>query len=184
MMKRLTTIGFLPLFGAACARPSTSPAPVPTASFVATSPNIGTTPPRNECWMAGRFDGLAMLRGQELELVFPRAWVAVTRDNDKQWDDLHLVIEVSAHPLGAARWPAITTSTPIVLQPTVDSAGPQLTTWQPNDTLRMLVPYTQALGPRWLLFRLTYRSLSHHGVPAECGGILGTDTLRFLGRGP
>jgi hypothetical protein len=133
--------------------------------------------------MAGRFDGLAMLRGEELELVFPRAWVAVTRDNDKQWDDMHLVVEVSAHPLGPAQWPPLTSSTPIVLRPTVDSAGPQLTTWQSSDTVRMLVPYTQALGPRWLIFRLSYRTLSHHGVPAECNGVLGTDTLRFGGRG-
>lgn len=129
--------------------------------------------------MAGRFEGVAELRDGELELVMPRAWIAITRDNDKQSDDLHLVVEVNAHALGNARWPPITASLPLVLRPTVDSAGPQLTTWESRDTLRLLVPYKQALGPRWLIFNLNYRTLSHKGVPAECGGTLGSDTLRF-----
>lgn len=179
MMRRLTISWLLGFLMVACTKPVTAPAPAAIAPFVATSANNGTTPPRNECWMAGRFDGLAILRGQEIELLFPAAWVAVTRDNDKQSDDLHLVVEVSRHPLGPAQWPPVTSSIPIVLQPTVDSAGPQLTTWQASDTLRMLVPYSQGLGPRWLIFRLRYRTLSHRGVPAECDGALGTDTLRF-----
>lgn len=169
----------------ACGQPRTSPAPAQAAApFVAASPNNGQTPPRNECWLAGRFEGVAHLRDGELELVMPRGWIAVTRDNDKQWDDLHLVVEVNAHAPSDARWPPITTSIPMVLRPTVDSAGPQLTTWQSADTLRLLVPYKQALGPRWLLFYLDYRTLSHAGASAECAGRLITDTLRFGGRGP
>ena len=68
---------------------------------------------------------------------------------------------------------------PLILQPTVDSAGPQLTTWEPQDTLRVFVPWKQGLGPRWLLFRLNYSTLSHHGKRAECDGSVGSDTLRF-----
>jgi hypothetical protein len=132
--------------------------------------------------MAGRFAGTAYLRGDELELDISHAWVAVTRDNDKQWDDLHLAIEVSAHPLGDARYPPSTKSIPVVLRPTVDSAGPQLTTWETADTLRLIVPWQQSLGPRWLIFLLDYATLSHAGARAECGGRLGTDTLRFSSR--
>jgi hypothetical protein len=134
--------------------------------------------------MTGRFDGVALLRERELELVISRAWVAVTRDNDKQWDDLHLVVEVSRHPLSPTQWAPLMTSPPIVLQPTVDSAGPQLTTWQSNDTLHLLVPYEQALGLRWLIFRLTYHTVSHHDAFSRCDGVLGTDTVRFLAREP
>ena len=134
--------------------------------------------------MSGRFEGIALLREGELELVIPRAWIAVTRDNDKQSDDLHLMVEVSGHPPTGPGYPPLTASTPIVLRPTVDSAGPQLTTWQSADTLRMLVPFQQSLGPRWLSFRLGYMTLSHAGKRAECDGTLGTDTLRFGGQGP
>ncbi|HEY7232638.1 MAG TPA: hypothetical protein VH539_00750 [Gemmatimonadaceae bacterium] len=151
------------------------------ASFVATSPNEVTTPPRNECWLAGRFHGTALLREREheLELVMPAGWVAVTRDNDKQWDELRLVVQVHRHPISNVNWPELTTGLPVILAPTVDSAGPQLTTWQAQDTLRLLVPWKPSLEPRWLVFRLSYRTLSHDGKPDECHGTLGTDTLRF-----
>ena len=134
--------------------------------------------------MSGRFKGVALLREGEVELVIPHAWIAVTRDNDKQSDDLHLAVEVARHPPVGPAYPPLTQSTPIVLRPTVDSAGPQLTTWQSDDTLRLLVPYKQALGPRWLIFGLEYRTLSYAGKSAQCGGRLGTDTLRFRGQGP
>ncbi len=153
--------------------------PEPTARFVATSPNEHESPPRDRCWMTGRFEGIALLRERELEVVITRGGIATTRDNDKQWDDLHLTIEVSGHPLGPQFWSPVSTSATVVLRPTVDSAGPQLTTWQSDDTLRMIVPWTPSLGPRWLLFHLAYRSLSHGGRLSECGGTVGTDTLRF-----
>jgi hypothetical protein len=161
--------------------PQTAPAPAPAtlSSFVALSPNNSATPPRNECWMAGRFEGMAYLLDDQVQVVIPRAWIAVTRDNDKEWDELRLVIQLGAHPLSDVRWKEWSKSIPVILQPTVDSAGPQLTTWETQDTLRLFVPWKQGLGPRWLLFRLNYSTLSHHGQRAECDGSLGSDTLRF-----
>lgn len=152
------------------------------AAFVARSRDESRPLAREACWVSGRFEGDALLRGAELELVMPRAWIAVTRDNDKQWDDLHLTVEVSRHPLGPQSWAPIATSATMVLRPTVDSAGPQLTTWQSADTLRLLVPWTNGLEPRWLLFRLHYQTLNYHGGRAQCDGVLGTDTLRFGAR--
>jgi hypothetical protein len=175
-------VAILAIIEVACSQhPSVAPTPASTsiANFVATSPNNSTTPPRDQCWLAGVFDGAALVRGRELEVVIPRAWVAITRDNDKQWDDLHLVIEVSGHPLGDQRWVPVARSLPIVLAPTVDSAGPQLTTWQSSDTLRLLVPWNAAFAPRWLLFDLDYHTVSHKGRTSNCAGTLGTDTLRF-----
>ena len=156
-----------------------APAPATLAPFVALSPNNSQTPPRNECWMAGRFEGTAYLHDDQLHLVIPRGWIAVTRDNDKQWDELRLVVQLGAHPLSDVNWAPWSSSVPIILLPTVDSAGPQLTTWQSQDTLRLYVPWKQSLGARWLLFRLNYSTLSHRGQRAECSGSLGSDTLRF-----
>lgn len=132
--------------------------------------------------MSGRFEGTAYLRGNELEVEIPHAWIAVTRDNDKEWDDLHLAVEISRHPLSDTAWFSLK-SIPVVLRPTVDSAGPQLTTWETQDTLRLIVPWQQWLGPRWLIFVLDYRTLSHAGARGACSGRLGTDTLRFSSRG-
>jgi hypothetical protein len=164
-----------------CRSVPTVPAPVLPVRFAATSPNNANrmTPPRDLCWVAGDFTGTALLRGDELELVVPRAWIAVTRDNDKQWDDLHLVIEVSAHAPGPAHWGPVTRSLPVALAPTVDSAFAQLTTWEAADTLRLLVPWHDAAAPRWLFFKIQYMTLTHGGRHSECGGELVTDTLRF-----
>jgi hypothetical protein len=170
----------LALAVAGCSHPAVAPAPVVAAPFVAESPDNSQTPPRDRCWLAGRFEGDALLMNGQLALAIPRAWVAVTRDNDKQWDDLHLAVEVSAHPFSDTRWPPKERSVPVVLRPTVDSAGPQLTTWQTSgDTLRLFVPWKQTIDPRWLVLVLDYRTLSHAGVPSNCSGRLGTDTLRF-----
>jgi hypothetical protein len=168
----------------ACApRPSLSPTPV-TSAFVAASPNNSTTPPRDSCWLAGRLEGTAVLRERELELLIPRGWIAVTRDNNKQWDDLHLLTEISRHPPGPQSWIPVNRGHPIVLSPTVDSAGPQLTTWESQDTLRLVVPWTPGLEPRWLIFHVDYRTVSYAKRMSTCGGTLGTDTLRFAGRTP
>jgi hypothetical protein len=156
-----------------------TPAMAPSARFVATSPNNSTTPSRDRCWLAGRFDGAAVVRDGELEVMISRAWIAVTRDNDKKWDDLHLIVQVSGHPLGPQRYIEITRSLPIVLRPTVDSAGPQLSTWQSAETLHLLVPWQPAVAPRWLVFDLNYQTVSYEGKMSSCAGTLGTDTLRF-----
>jgi len=165
----------------ACGAPKVAPTPatVIAARFSAVSANHGETPPRNQCWMDGRFDGVATIRDDALELSMPSGWISVTRDNDKQWDDLHLVIEVSRHPLGSAAYAPVNATVPVVLRPTVDSAGPQLTTWQSNDTLRLVLPWKHQLGSRWLIFRVDYQTLSHAGGRAQCSGRMGTDTLHF-----
>lgn len=170
---------------AACGRrPATAPRPegAAVAHFTARSPDNGKAPPRNVCWVAGEFEGDAVLGDAELTLVIPRAWAAVTRDNDKQWDDLHLVVEVSGHPFSGPVFAPLGATVPLVLRPTVDSAGPQLTTWQLHDTLRVFVPWKQSLDPRWLIFALDYQTLSYRGQRSSCGGRLGTDTLRFSSR--
>jgi hypothetical protein len=156
--------------------------PASVAPFVASSPHNAEPPPRRECWMIGRFDGVAVQHGDEMSLIIPRGWIAVTRDNDKQWDDLHLVVEVSAHPPSGPSYAPLGSSVPVVLSPTVDSAGPQLTTWQLHDTLRLFVPWKRSLEPRWLVFALRYQTLSYKGEHSNCTGTLGTDTLRFFSR--
>ena len=181
MRRNLPWYGVGSIFLAACGRAVSGPTPVAGAPFVAVSANSGVVPPRNECWMTGRFEGAAFLRDDGLELVIARGSIAVTRNNDKEWDDLHLAVEVSAHPFSDPRFPPLLATIPIVLRPTVDSAGPQLTTWQSDDTLRLYVPWQHALGPRWLVFTASYRTLSHNGDRGECSGRMGTDTLRFRG---
>ena len=167
----------------ACVRPRPASIAVPTgtmvAPFIARSPHNGETPPRATCWIAGELAGEALLRDSELSLSISRGWLAITRDNDKQWDDLHLVVEVTRHAPSDTNWAPLGQSIPIVLQPTVDSAGPQLTTWQLHDTLRLFVPWKPAIEPRWLLFSVGYQTLSYKGERASCGGRLASDTLRF-----
>lgn len=156
------------------------PAIAPRARFVATSPNNSTTtPPRNQCWLAGRLDGTAVERDRELEVIISPAWIAVTRDNDKKWDILEVIAKVSGHPLGPQRYIELSRSAPLILRPTVDSAGPELTTWQSGDTLHLIVPWEAAVAPRWLLFDLDYRTVSYEGKMSTCTGALGSDTLRF-----
>jgi len=168
---------------AACGpRPAVAPMPMSVASFVAVSPNNSATPPRDQCWLAGRLQGIAIARDRELEIAISHGWIAVTRDNNKQWDDLHLVTEISAHPLSSTHWAPVAKGRPIVLQPTVDSAGPQLTTWETQDTLLLLLPRNPSLAPRWLFFRIDYKTLSYAGRQSTCEGILATDTLRFTDR--
>lgn len=103
------------------------------------------------------------------------AFVNVDRHNDKQYDALNLRVEVAEprHSLGAG------STVEYRLAPTVDSAGPQVTTWQPTDTVRLLVPWHPGLGARWLMFFLSYRAIAHDGTMSECSAILRTDTLRF-----
>ena len=175
----VTVLYALPLACAAHHAPAPLTSPEPSAGFVATAPNEHEPPPRDRCWMSGRFEGTALIHEGKLEVVITRGGIATTRDNDKQWDDLHLTIDVSRHPLGPQFWAPVSTSATIVLRPTVDSAGPQLTTWQSTDTLRVLLPWTPSLEPHWLLFHLEYRSLSYSHRLSMCGGTLGTDTLRF-----
>ena len=175
----VTVLYALPLACAPHHAPVPLASPQASAGFVATTPNEHEPPPRDRCWMTGRFEGVALLHERELEVVITRGGIATTRDNDKEWDDLHLTIDVSRHPLGPQFWAPVATSATVVLRPTVDSAGPQLTTWQSKETLRVLVPWTPSLEPRWLLFHLDYRSLSYSHRLSGCGGTLGTDTLRF-----
>lgn len=183
MLNSVPVAGLLAGLAGACVhqRAAIIPAPVVimVAPFTARSRHNGETPPRGACWVAGELAGNALLRDGELSLSISRGWLAITRNNDKQWDDLHLVVEVTRHPPSDTSWVPLGESIPVVLRPTVDSAGPQLTTWQLHDTLRIFVPWKQAIEPRWLLFSVGYQTLSYKGERASCGGQLGTDTLRF-----
>jgi len=68
----------------------------------------------------------------------------------------------------------------VVLGPTVDSAGPQLTTWQSDDTLRLVMPWRQPVNPAWLYFTLGYTTVSYMGEITRCSGFAHSDSLRFV----
>jgi hypothetical protein len=110
--------------------------------------------------------------------VITDASVAVDRHNDKTMDPLVVAVKVAdgRHQFGYDNDLAY------LLSPTVDSAGPMLTTWQANDTLRMLLPWPAGNLPRWLLVSLRYTAVSHTGERSECEGTMRSDTLRFAGR--
>ena len=144
------------------------PAPVPHRE-----PALGTRPERDGCSVTGRFEGAAHPRGDErLEVAIERGWAIVTRNNDKQWDDLHLRLEATGQ-LGGE-------SATIVLGPTVDSAGPSLTSWQSQGPLRLLIPWYRALTTRRLMFWLSYSAIGFDGAVTRCQIMMRSDTLRFL----
>jgi hypothetical protein len=128
----------------------------------------------NRCVVTGRFEVNAYVRGDgQLEVAIERGWAIITRNNDKQWDDLHLRLEATGQ-LGAG-------STAIVLGATVDSAGPSVTTWQSSEPLRVLVPWERRLSTRRLMFWLSYRAIGFDGTVTRCETMMRSDTLRFAG---
>lgn len=160
----------------------TAPAPaIAEARFVAaTAPVVprdpavfGAPPDTTPCALASHFDGVARTRDRELEVVLSSAWVAITRVNDKRWDDLHVSVEASSEPLA----PAST----LALQ-TVDSAGPQLTTWQAPDTLRLHLPLTPGTEPGRLFFHVTYHTLGYGGRFSGCER-MSSSALHFTAAG-
>lgn len=154
-----------------------SPAPAAVASFVvgsaapATTSTLARSPDDSgRCELQAHFAGAARARPRELDVVLWRGWVAVTRNNDKRWDDLHLRVQTGGFDEERT----------IVLTPTVDSAGPPLTTWQAQDTIRLVLPYASGAPPRRLRFFLSYHTVGYAGRFATCEGILTSDTLHFV----
>src|SRR5438105_14169624 len=81
----------------ACAPPRAA-APIrsaaPVAPFLARSPNDSATPPRNRCWMNGRFDGVGILHERQLQLVVARGGIAGALENDKTSGGLPHLVQV------------------------------------------------------------------------------------------
>jgi hypothetical protein len=142
--------------------------PMPVPSPLGTS----IRPP---CLYSARFSGVVLPGQGDARILLSRAFVNVERHNDKEHDALTLRLEVAepAHRLGAGN--------PVQyhLTPTVDSAGPSITTWQPQDTIRLLVPWTGEQGGRSLLLFLSYSTIAHDGKMGGCAAILKSDVLRF-----
>lgn len=169
----------------ACAPRAGGTAPAPMlaeARFVASTPPVVARDPGSDgeqsdsgrCALASRFDGVARARARDLEVVLSHAWVAITRVNDKRWDDLHVSVEALGEPSAPAG---------ALVLPTVDSAGPQLTTWQAPDTVRLLLPLTPGTRPRRLYFRVTYHTVGYTGRFAGCDVMSSSDTLHFAAPG-
>ena len=145
------------------------PPPVPHEERGAT-----TRADPGQCAVTGRFAGTASARtDNQLEVSFENGWAVITRNNDKQWDDLHLRLEASA-PIGAG-------SVTVVLRPTVDSAGPSVTTWQSDSGFRVLIPWPRGLTTRRLMLWLSYAGVGFDGRITRCERMMRSDTLRFEG---
>ena len=177
--RRASTIVAVIAGSAGCvAHPAVAPMPGIQARFVAASgsseaaaraPSSMSAADSTPCRLAVHFDGIARVGGNQLDVALAHAWVAVTRNNDKRWDDLHLRIE--ARGVDASRT--------IVLAPTVDSAGPQLTTWQADDTTRLFLPLAAGERPRRLFFFVSYHTLGYAGQFAGCDGMASSGPLAF-----
>jgi hypothetical protein len=110
----------------------------------------------------------------------PVAWLAVTRNNDKQWDDFHLRVEAGGSPAGRALMPLSRGhSGTLALSGTVDTAAAPLTTWQAQDTLRVSMPWTDTLGPRRLYMFVAYHAVGETGARSACDAIFSSDTLSY-----
>ena len=153
-----------------------------SARFVAAGPppvahqdrDAGTRSEPDRCVVTGRFEGSAYPRGDgQLEVAIESGWAIITRNNDKQWDDLHVRLEATGQ-LGGG-------STALVLGPTVDSAGPSVTTWQSRHPIRVLVSWSRALTTRRLMFWLSYSAVGFDGKLTRCDIMMRSDTLRFAG---
>jgi hypothetical protein len=164
------------------------PSPIRTASFVvagdqraAAASRIATTQGNvSRCMLAARFEGDVTQRGDRLEIVVPVAWIAVTRNNDKQWDDFHLRIEAGGSPASRGLMPRSTSrSETLALEGTVDTAAAPLTTWQGQDTLRMSLPWPDTLSPRRIHIFVQYHAVGETGARSACDAIFSSDTLVY-----
>lgn len=167
---------------------SADPAPLPTARFVvvgeqgAVVARGSAAPPANvsRCALSARFEGMVLQRPGVLEVTMPVAWIAVTRNNDKQWDDFHLRVDAGGSPAGPGRMPrSRSRSETLALTGTVDTATALLTTWQDRDTLRVSLPWTDSLGPRRLFMFVAYHAFGETGARSACDAIFGSDTLVY-----
>ena len=177
----LLTLLAIPLACGTRQHVETAASPTPLARFVVEGPppvphverGSSARSDPGSCTVTGRFEGAAHARGdgQQLEVAIERGWAIITRNNDKQWDDLHLRLQASA-PIGSG-------SATLVLGPTVDSAGPSVTTWQSSEPFRVLVPWARGLTTRRLMFWLSYRAVGFDGRVTRCEMMMRSDTLRF-----
>ena len=164
--------------------PSTSPGP-PASRERASFSVAETTGSGTDCEFTLHLDGTAYPRSDGLELEIPHASIATTRVNNKRLDILSMQIGAGGRPAPAGRMVVMRGQTPrVVLTPTVDSAGPQLTTWQLSDTLRLLMSWRRPAAPQWLYFTMGYTTVSYAGDVKSCGGFLHSDSLRFVGGMP
>jgi hypothetical protein len=170
------------------------PTPQRTAPFTvagdqrADVPRVMAAPPGkvSRCKLAARFEGRVEQRHARLEVAMPVAWIAVTRNNDKQWDDFHLRVEAGGSPARRGQMPASTSqSETVALRGSVDTAAALLTTWQAQDTLRVSLPWADTLGPRRLLMFVEYHAFGETGARSACDAIFSSDTLVYpLARSP
>ena len=132
---------------------------------------------RPACLHATRFAGIVVPGSNDARVLISPAYVNIQRSNNKQYDLLLLRVEVAEprHSLGTG------SVVEYRLGPTVDTAGPSITTWRARDTIRVVVPWARGIGARWLMFYLGYRATSYDGKVSECSAILRSDTLRFGG---
>ena len=143
------------------------PPPVPHEEHGAT---VRSDP--GPCSVTGRFEGRAYPRDDgHLDVAIDKGWALITRNNDKQWDDLHLRVEASGQPDAGA--------VAIVLSPTVDSAGPSLTTWQSTQAFHVMIPWQRGFSTRRLMLWLNYSALGFDGRLTRCQVMMRSDTLRF-----
>ena len=165
-----------------------NPTPTRTARFVAAGEQraagpLGVSAARgnvSRCSLAARFEGKVSQRQGELQVAMPVAWIAVTRNNDKQWDDFHLRVEAGGSTARRGLMPASTSrSETIALSGTVDTAAALLTTWQGQDTLRVSLPWTDTLGPRRLHMFVAYHAFGETGARSACDAIFSSDTLVY-----
>jgi hypothetical protein len=140
----------------------------------------------SRCTLAARFEGTVLQRHGGLEVAMPVAWIAVTRNNDKQWDDFHFRVEAGGSPAGRGLLPTSQSrSETLALSGTVDTAVALLTTWQSQDTLRVSLPWTDTLSPRRLHMFVEYHAFGETGARSTCDAIFSSDTLVYpLPRSP
>ena len=164
------------------------PAPLRTARFVVAGDERAVAPGRtsaprgnvSHCTLAVRFEGEVVQGQGRLELTMPVAWLAVTRNNDKQWDDFHLRVEAGGSPAGRGLMPVSRSrSETLALSGTVDTAAAPLTTWQARDTLRVSMPWADTLGPRRLHMFVAYHAVGETGARSACDAIFSSDTLSY-----
>ena len=161
--------------------PSTVAVPAARATFVVDVPESEDSSGRvagirhPACLHATRFEGVVIPGSNDARVLISPAYVNVERHNDKYRDMLIMRVEVAEprHALGTG------SILEYRLGPTVDTAGPSLTTWQARDTLRLVVPWAPRIGARWLMFYVRYLATSYDGKASECSAILRSDTLRF-----
>ena len=153
---------------------------VARASFAIDVPEPGSGQPSAArthvppCLHATRFAGVVYPGTGEARVLLSPAYVNVERHNDKRRDQLIARVEVAE----GKRFLGLGSNVEYRLGPTVDTAGPSLTTWQASDTVRLLLPWPSDTNPKWLLFFISYNTITHDGVESECSVILRSDTLR------